>query len=111
MTIRILIAEDHTVLRAALRNLLETEPDLEVVGEAADVDAVLCLSSRVSPDIILLDIALPNLQGFASICSLIRALPDMQVLLLTDYQDADLLRNGLLAGIWGCVVRQSANST
>lgn len=111
MRIRILIAENHPVLRAALRALLGAEPDLEVVGEARDMGEVLCLAATLRPDIILLDINLPELQGFQALRRLSRALPSVQILLLTDSEESSLVRDALVAGAVGCVVRQAADST
>jgi DNA-binding NarL/FixJ family response regulator len=111
MMIRILIAEDHPVLRAALRALLETEPDFEVVDEAADTDEALRLADQARPDVVLLDLGLPDLRGFGAVRLLRQAPCDSQVLLLMDYEDAGLARDALLAGASGCVISQLADST
>ena len=67
MSIRLLIAEDHPAVRADLRSLLEAEPDLAVVGEVDDTCELLLLAGRLYPDLILLDIELPGLQGFKTV--------------------------------------------
>lgn len=111
MSFRMLIAEGHPALRADLRALLEAEPDLEVAGEADNMRELLHLAGRLCPDIILLDVELPGLQGFEAIRQLCEALPNTQLLLLTDYLDAGLGRDALLAGAAGCVVSRAAAST
>jgi len=111
MSIRILIAENHAVLRAALRALLDTEPDLAVVGEAVNMGEVVCLAAALRPDVILLDIGLPGLQGFQALQRLRRALPTVQILLLTDSEESSLARDALVAGVAGCVVSQDAETT
>lgn len=111
MSFRILIAEDHPALRADLRTLLEADPDLEVVGEADDACGMLLLAGRLHPDVILLDMDLPDLRGFEAIRQLSETLGCARVLLLTHYVDDGLVRDALLAGAAGCVVSQSAETT
>jgi DNA-binding NarL/FixJ family response regulator len=111
MMIRVLLAEDHPVLRAALRALLDAELDLEVVGEARDSSATLDLAGQVRPEVIVLDIGLPGLQSFDTVRMLTQALPDTQLLILMDYEDAGLARDLLVAGAAGCVICQVADST
>lgn len=108
--IRILLAEDHLVLRAALRALLDAEPDLEVVGEVGDMGAALGLASELRPDVIVLEIGLLARQGFDALRRLSRALATTRVLLLTDFQDPGLVRDAVVAGASGCVTSQEAGS-
>src|SRR5690348_9611300 len=110
MMIRVLLAEDHLVLRAALRALLDAEPDLEVVGEVGDMGAALGLASELRPDVIVLEIGLLARQGFEALRRLSRALATTHVLLLTDYQDPGLVRDAVVAGASGCVTSQEAGS-
>jgi two-component system response regulator NreC len=109
--IRILIAEFHSALRAALRSLLGAEPDIEIVGEAGDTSAMLGLAGELRPDVIVLDIGLPDLHGFEALRQLSHALPTTQILLLTDYHDPCLVRDAVIAGAAGCVASQDAGST
>jgi two-component system response regulator NreC len=111
MTIRILIAEHHAVLRAALRALLDAEPDFEVVGEAEHMGGVFCLAAALRPEIILLDIGMPDLRGFQALRRLSRKLPTARVLLLTDSAESSLAWDALAAGVAGCVVSQAAETT
>jgi DNA-binding NarL/FixJ family response regulator len=111
MTVRIVIAEDHAVLCATLRALLDVEPDLEVVGEAANAGEVLCLIDQLRPDVVLLDLVLPDLQGFHTVCQVSRTLPTAHLLLLVDDEDVGVTREALLAGAAGCVVIRAAMTT
>ena len=111
MTIRILIAEHHALLRATLRALLDAEPDFEVVGEAENMSEVFDLAATVRPEIILLDIGMPDLQGFPALRRLSARLPTVQVLLLTDSEESSLARAALAAGVAGCVFSQAAETT
>lgn len=110
MPVRVLIAEDHCGLRAALRALITSEADLLVTGEAACLRDLLLQAAKSPPDVVLLDIGLPGLQGFDSVRTLAEALPSTQFLLLTDSEDAWLVRDCLAAGASGCLASSSAES-
>lgn len=111
MSLRIMIAEDYAALRADLGALLAAEPDLMVVGAVASMCELLYLAGQAPPDIILLDIDLPDLMGFENVRRLSEALPASRILLLTRYLDAGLGRDALLAGAAGCVLSQTADAT
>lgn len=111
MPIRILVAEDHTALRADLCALLEAEPDFAVVGEACDLGELLLLAVEARPDVMLLDIDLPGLHGFAMIRQIVGVVPPSRILLLAHELDAGLGRDAVLAGAAGCVVSQDAATT
>lgn len=108
MSIRILIGDDHGVMRAGLRAMLESEPAVEVVGEAADGEAVLYLAGELLPDIVLLDIGMPGLDGIEVTRRMSKLLPQIQVLILTDYEEESLLREAIRAGACGYVVKRAA---
>ena len=108
MSIRILIGDDHGVMRAGLRAMLEGEPSVEVVGEAADGEAVMYLAGELLPDIVLLDIGMPGLDGIEVTRRLSKLLPQIQVLILTVYEDESLLREAIRAGASGYVVKRAA---
>lgn len=110
MTIRILIADDHGVLRAGLRALLRAEPDLKVVGEAADGNAVLRLAHELRPDIVLLDVSMPGLGGIETTTRLRRLLPEARILILTIHEDEGLLREAIRAGAAGYIIKRAAES-
>lgn len=108
MSIRILIGDDHGVMRAGLRAMLESEPAVEVVGEAADGEAVLHLAGELLPDIVLLDIGMPGLDGIEVTRRMSKMLPQIQVLILTVYEEESLLREAIRAGASGYVVKRAA---
>ncbi len=110
MSIRILIADDHGVLRAGLRALLNAEPDLEVVGEAADGDETLRLVRDVEPDVVLLDVSMPGPGGIEVTRQVKAALPQTRVLILTVHEDESLLQEAVGAGAAGYVIKRAVES-
>ncbi len=107
--IRIVVADDHAVLRAGLMALLNDEPDMVVVGEANDGDECVRVAQRATPDVILLDINMPGVNGLEALPALRRAVPDSRVLVLTMHDDETYLRQVLTAGGSGYVLKQAAD--
>jgi DNA-binding NarL/FixJ family response regulator len=108
MAIRILIVDDHPVVRHGLRNLLEVQPDWEVIGEAADGLEALEKAASLSPDVILLDVSMPKMNGLEA-CRLIRkAVPACEILIVTQHDSPQMLREVLDAGARGYVVKSNA---
>jgi len=104
--IRILLVDDHAVVRLGLRALLEGEPDMEVVGEAGDAQEAIRLAGQLQPHIILLDIRLPDRSGI-EVCREIRLQHrQIQVLMLTSYIEEELLTEAIAAGASGYVLKQ-----
>jgi two-component system response regulator NreC len=110
MPLRILIADDHGVLRAGLRALLNTEPELEVVGEAANGDEALRLTKALQPDVVLMDISMPGLGGIEATRRLLELQPDLRVLILTVHEDRALLQEALRVGAAGYILKRAAES-
>ncbi len=110
MSIRILIADDHGVLRAGLRALLSTELDLEVVGEASDGHEALRLAGELCPDIVLLDLVMPGLAGIEVVRELRKTLPDTRALILSVHEDVGLLRETIQAGAAGYLIKRAVES-
>jgi two-component system response regulator NreC len=110
MPIQILIADDHGVLRAGLRTLLNAEPNLEVIGEASDGNDVLRLASELHPDIVLLDISMPGPGGIEVTRQLKEAMPELHVLILTAHEDESMLREAVQAGAAGYIIKRAVES-
>jgi DNA-binding NarL/FixJ family response regulator len=107
VTIRILIADDHAVVRSGLRALLRADPELEIVGEAADGLETLRLAETAHPDVVLLDITMPPGDGIHTARELKRRHPDLVVLVLTMHEDEDLLHEALRAGASGYIIKRA----
>jgi DNA-binding NarL/FixJ family response regulator len=110
MSIRILIADDHGVLRAGLRALLSAESDLEVAGEAADGGETLRLVSELDPDVVLLDVNMPGPDGIEVTRRLKAVKPEVRVLILTVHEDEGLLREAIRAGASGYILKRAVES-
>jgi two-component system response regulator NreC len=106
--IRVLLAEDHTIVRKGLRSLLEDKPGIEVVGEAQDGREALHKSMELCPDIVLIDIAMPRLNGIEATRQIKQRCPEVNVLVLTMYDDQEYVRQVLQAGAAGYVIKQAA---
>lgn len=110
MSLRILIADDHGVLRAGLRALLSDEPDMEVVGEAVNGDEALRLAEELKPDIVLMDLSMPECGGIQATQSITERLPDTAVLILTIHEDNGILRETIQRGAAGYILKRAVES-
>jgi len=108
--IRILIADDHAVVRSGLRALLRADPDLEVVGEAGDGVETLRLAETLHPDTVLLDITMPPENGIKTAQRLKEKHPELIVLFLTMHEDESLLHEALSVGAAGYVIKRAEES-
>jgi DNA-binding NarL/FixJ family response regulator len=95
MSIRILIADDHGVMRAGLQAILEDEPDLQIVGVAGNGEEAVRLAGKHLPDIALLDIGMPDMDGIEVTRQLVKLAPQVRVLILSVYEDESLLREAM----------------
>ena len=91
-TVRVLLADDHTLVRAGLRKLLESIPCMEVVGEAGDGLQLLDMVEKLQPQVVLMDIAMPGLNGLEATGRLIKSWPSIRVLILSMHQSAEYVR-------------------
>ncbi len=106
--IRVLVAEDHAVVREGLRLLLGAAEDMDVVGEAADGRQAVQMALRLQPDVILLDIAMPLLNGMEATRQILRDCPKARVLILSSHSEDEYVRTSLNHGVAGYVAKQSA---
>jgi DNA-binding NarL/FixJ family response regulator len=109
-TIRVLLADDHPVVREGLKALLGTEPDIEVVGEAADGPGAVSRTAELDPDVVVVDVSMPGLNGAQVTAQLREARPDRKVVALTVHEDKGYLRLLLEAGAAGYVLKRGASA-
>lgn len=105
--IRVLIVDDHSVVREGLRAFLELQDGLEVVGEAADGEEAIEATSRLRPDVILMDLVMPRLGGVAAMRRLREEVPEARVIVLTSFLDDDKLLPALRAGAAGYLLKNT----
>jgi two-component system response regulator NreC len=108
MSTRLFLADDHAVVRSGLRLLLENERDIEIVGEAASASEAIEDSTRLKPDVILMDIGLPDLSGIDATREIKKRLPDVAVVALTIHEDEEYFFKMLEAGATGYVPKRAA---
>ena len=106
--VRILLADDHTVMRAGLRALLERQPNLEVVGEAENGRQTVELASSHVPDVVVMDIAMPNLNGVEATRRMVSKQPTISVVILSMYSDESYVMRALEAGARAYLLKDSA---
>ena len=106
---RVIIADDHGLVRQGLRRIVEEAPELEVVGEAEDGLSLLRLLNEVTADIVLLDIAMPNLRGIEAIPRIKAIHPKIKVLIITMHNDKELLYRALSAGVDGYFLKKEVD--
>lgn len=110
MTVRVLLADDHRLLRELLRDQLQKEPDIEVVGEAPSGHEVMEQVDSLSPDLVVLDIGMPGLNGIDAMADLAARHPAIKVICLSGYSDRRYVRAMLMAGAAGYVVKSAAGT-
>jgi two-component system response regulator NreC len=108
--IRVLLVDDHAMLRSGLRLLICAQPDMEVVGEAGEIEDALRLAQSLRPDVVTLDLTLPGASGLGAIEALLEAAPGARIVVLTMHEDPALVRAALAAGASGYLVKSAADS-
>ena len=109
--IRVLITDDHAIIREGLTLILETSENIEVVGEAADGAEALRLVAEHRPDVVLMDLRMPGMDGLTAIEYLTRDFPDVAIVILTTYNEEDLMLRGLQAGAKGFLLKDTPRTT
>jgi NarL family two-component system response regulator YdfI len=105
--IRVLIADDHDVVRDGLKLILETEEDFQVIGEAGDGAQAVQLAEELQPDVILMDLRMPGMDGLQAIEKIHAKWPKIAVVILTTYNEDDLMVRGLRAGARGYLLKDT----
>lgn len=111
--IRLLIADDHPVVRAGLAGLLSDEPDLDVVGEAGDGEQAVCLAAAVRPDVVLMDLRMPGVDGVTATARIVggeAGNPPPRVLILTTYESDDQILAAIEAGASGYLLKAAPSA-
>jgi len=109
MCIRVLLSDDHRIMREGLRSLLEKEPDIELVGEAEDGRSTLELASKLKPQVVVMDISMPDLNGIDATRKLLEKLPSVKVLALSMHTDQRFIEGMLRAGATGYLPKDCAS--
>lgn len=108
--IRVVIADDHAIVREGVKALLHLADDIEVVGEAADGREAIAKAQSLEPDVMLMDIAMPDLGGLEATVEIRRQQPRIRILVLSQYEDREYIRRFLKLGVSGYVLKKSAGS-
>jgi DNA-binding NarL/FixJ family response regulator len=105
--IRVLLADDHALVRQGFRRILEDEVDIEVVGEAGGGAEAIELERQLDPDLVVLDFGMPEIDGLHAAIEIIRRKPDRRILMLSMYSDEQYVRNALDAGVKGYILKNA----
>lgn len=110
MKIKVLLADDQTILADGIRSVLTSCPDFEVVGIAADGVEAVELTEKLKPDVILMDIRMPNMNGVIATQEIKRRRPDIKILILTTFDDSDYILNAINNGASGYLLKDTSSS-
>ena len=105
--LRVVVADDHQIVREGLKTLINAQPDMQVVGEAEDGRAAWALAKRLLPDVVLMDVSMPEMNGAEATMRLLKDCPQIKVLALTVYEDKGYLQQLLKAGASGYVLKRA----
>jgi two-component system response regulator NreC len=108
--ISLVLADDHAVVRGALRVLLDAEPDFQVIGEAGDVPAAIDLIKRHEPDVLVLDLNMPGEDTLPALPSIRKASPDTRIVILTMQDEPAFAREAMQGGVLGYILKEAADS-
>jgi two-component system response regulator NreC len=108
--IRVLVVDDHAVVRSGLRRVLDAEEDIETIGEAANADRAIFEAMEHKPDVVLLDVTMPDGSGIDALPALLQSVPETRVLMLSMHDDPGYVRAAFDAGARGYVLKEAADS-
>ena len=106
--ISVLLADDHTLVRQGLKALLNAQGDIEVVAEAEDGAQAVALAKKTQPDIVIMDLAMPTMNGLTATKQILKAIPGSRIIVLSSYSDDDCVKEMLQAGVHGFLMKQTA---
>jgi two-component system response regulator NreC len=109
-TVRVLVCDDHALVRSGLRRLLESKPTFDVVGEAADAEEAVAFVAELRPDVLLLDVVMPGRSGIEALADLHAASPDTRILVLSMQDDPTYVRQAFVAGAHGYLVKEATDA-
>jgi DNA-binding NarL/FixJ family response regulator len=107
VAIRVLLADDHSLVRQGFRRILEDESDVEVVGEAGGGAEAIELDRKLEPDVVVLDMSMPEINGLHAAIEILRHRPERRILILSMYDGAQYVRNALAAGVRGYILKNA----
>ena len=107
--IRVLLADDHTLMRRGIRDLLEADPEIQVTGEAGDGREAIRLAQTLKPDVMIIDLAMPELNGLEAIRHIRRDVPEIELLVFSMHDSEELIREVFAAGARGYVLKSDAS--
>jgi two-component system response regulator NreC len=110
MTIRVLVVDDHAVIRTGLRRVLDAEDDIETVAEAPNAERAVFEALEHKPDVVLMDVVMPGKSGIEGMPALLKAVPEAKVLVLSMQDDPRYVREAFDAGASGYVLKEAADS-
>ena len=107
---RIVIADDHSLIRKGLRTIIELESDMQVIGEAGDGEELLQFLAREQPDMVIMDISMPNLNGIDAIGRVLALYPEIRILMLTMHRNSQYFYNAISAGAHGYLIKDDSDT-
>ena len=109
-TVKVLLCDDHTLFREGIKAILRDEPSIEIVGEAEDGRQAVKMAQELRPDVVLMDIAMPDLSGFDATRRILQTNPKIKVIILTMYEEEEVINRCLGAGASGYVLKDAPRS-
>ena len=107
---RIVIADDHSLIRKGLRTIIELESDMQVIGEAGDGKQLLRFLAREQPDMVIMDISMPNINGIDAIGKVLALYPEIRILMLTMHRNSQYFYNAISAGAHGYLIKDDSDT-